>query len=186
VCERIRFRPELPAARSELQRRMPMGSVVKCIVAYDEPFWRRDGYSGEGIADTGLARIVFDDCSPDGKKAALLVFILGDAAREASRLAPEARRQAVVDGLVHLFGERAARPSGYVDHDWIGDEWSAGCYLGLLPPGVLSTVGAALRAPCGRVHFAGTEAATRWAGYLDGAIESGERAANEVLVRLGR
>jgi monoamine oxidase len=35
----------------------------------------------------------------------------------------------------------------------------------------------------GRVHLAGTEAATRWAGYFDGALESGYRAAREVLAR---
>jgi len=160
--------------------------VVKCVVAYDEPFWRHNGYSGEAIADDGLAQVVFDDCSEGGHKAALLAFILGDAARKASSLTPDARRQAVIDGLVRLFGERAARPSGYVDCDWIKDEWSAGCYGGLHPPGVLSTVGAALRAPCGRIHFAGSEAATRWPGFMDGAIESGERAAAEVLAALRR
>jgi monoamine oxidase len=181
LCERIRFAPELPLARHELQRRMFTGSVIKCIVAYDEPFWRHDGYSGEAVADEGLAQVVFDDCSADGHNAALLVFILGDAARKASCLDLPARRQAVIDGLVRLFGERAARPSGYFDCDWSKDEWSAGCYVGLHPPGVLSTVGTALRAPCGRIHFAGSEAATRWPGFMDGAIESGERAAAEVL-----
>src|SRR5262249_39573809 len=156
----------------------------KCMAADDEPFWRHDGYSGEAIADEGLAQVVFDDCSADGHNAALLVFILGDAARKASCLDPRARRQAVIDGLVRLFGERASRPSGYFDRDWSKDEWSAGCYVGLHPPGVLSTVGTALRAPCGRIHFAGSEAATRWPGFMDGAIESGERAAAEVLEAL--
>ena len=184
LCERIRFTPELPAARRELQCRMVTGSVVKCVVAYGEPFWRHNGYSGEALADDGLAQVVFDDCSEGGHKAALLAFILGDAARQASWLTPDARRQAVIDGLVRLFGERAARPSGYVDCDWIKDEWSAGCYGGLHPPGVLSTVGVALRAPCGRIHFAGSEAATRWPGFMDGALESGERAAREVLAAL--
>src|SRR5262245_40559601 len=100
LCERIRFTPELPAARRELQRRMVTGSVVKCVVAYDEPFWRHNGYSGEAIADDGLAQVVFDDCSEGGHKAALLAFILGDAARRASCLTPDARRQAVIDGLM--------------------------------------------------------------------------------------
>ena len=181
LCERIRFTPELTPARRQLQRRMFTGSVVKCIVAYKTPFWRDDGYSGEAVADDGLVRIVFDDCTGDGDKAALLAFIPGDAARKASCLTPEARRQAIIDDLVRLFGERAARPSDYVEYDWIRDPWSVGCYVGLHPPGVLSTVGTALRAPCGRVHFAGSETATRWPGFMDGALESGERAAAEVL-----
>jgi hypothetical protein len=41
--------------------------------------------------------------------------------------------------------------------------------------------GRVLRTPVGRLHFAGTELATRWAGYMEGAIQSGERAAHEVL-----
>jgi monoamine oxidase len=184
LCARIRFTPELPTARRQLQRRMFTGSVVKCIVAYDEPFWRHDGYSGEAVADNGLVQVVFDDCSGDGAKAALLALILGDAARKASVMTPEARRQAVIAELVRFFGKRAARPSGYVDYNWLSDEWSAGCYVGLHPPDVLSTVGTALRTPCGRAHFAGSEAAMHWPGFMDGALESGERAAAEVLEAL--
>jgi monoamine oxidase len=40
---------------------------------------------------------------------------------------------------------------------------------------------ARLREPLGRMHFAGTETATRWMGYFDGAVQAGERAAAEVL-----
>jgi monoamine oxidase len=181
LCERIRFTPELTDARHQLQRRMFTGSVVKCIIAYDQAFWRQEGYSGEAIADDGLVQMVFDDCSAAGDKAALLAFILGDTARKASDLTPEVRQQAVIACLVRLFGESAARPAGYIDYDWNSDEWSAGCYVGLHPPGVLSTVGAALRTPCGRIHFAGSETAIRWPGFMDGALESGERAAEEIL-----
>ena len=51
---------------------------------------------------------------------------------------------------------------------------------GLMGPGVLTTCGETLAAPFGRIHWAGTETATRWAGYIDGAISSGERVADEV------
>jgi monoamine oxidase len=108
LCARIRFTPELTAARVELRRRMFTGSVVKCVVAYDEPFWRHQGLLGEAIADEGLAQVVFDDSFADGTNAALLAFILGDEARKASRLTLDARRQGVIEGLVRLFGERAA------------------------------------------------------------------------------
>ena len=42
----------------------------------------------------------------------------------------------------------------------------------------------AIRAPVGPIHWAGTETATEWAGYMDGAIDSGLRAAGEVLAEL--
>jgi monoamine oxidase len=49
---------------------------------------------------------------------------------------------------------------------------------------VLTTYGAALREPVGRIHWAGTETSTYWNGYMDGAVRAGERAAREVLAAL--
>ena len=50
---------------------------------------------------------------------------------------------------------------------------------------MLSVFGPALRPPVGPIHWAGTETATEWTGYMDGAVQSGERAADEVLAALG-
>ena len=180
----IAFTPALPAARAELHREMPMGSVVKCIVAYERAFWREQGRSGEAVSDGEPIRAVFDDTSHDGRHPALLCFVLGDVARRFGPLPEAERRAAIVAHLVRLFGDAAARPLAYVDKDWIADPWSSGCYVGLMGPGLLTRVGQALREPVGRLHFAGTETAVRWCGYLDGAIESGERVAAELLARL--
>lgn len=49
------------------------------------------------------------------------------------------------------------------------------------PPGVLTNLGHTLRKPEGRIHWAGTETATDWPGFMEGAVRSGERAADEVL-----
>lgn len=64
---------------------------------------------------------------------------------------------------------------------WSSEEDSRGCYAGYLPPGVWPDYGDQLRAPVGRVHRAGTETATEWNGYLDGAVRSGHRVASEIL-----
>jgi monoamine oxidase len=114
-----------------------------------------------------------------------VAFVVGDAAKAANELPDETRREAVLAELARFFGPEAARPLAYVDRSWLAEEWSEGCYAGLMGPGVMTAAGETLRAPAGRLHFAGTEAATRWAGYIEGAIESGERAADEVarLVR---
>jgi monoamine oxidase len=56
--------------------------------------------------------------------------------------------------------------------------------VGLPRPGTLTAIGEALRAPFGRVHWAGTETAIEGCGYIDGAVESGERAATELSARL--
>ncbi len=181
MCAKIKFTPGLPAAREALHERMPMGSVIKVVVVYDRAFWRDDGLTGEVLSDAGPCRGWFDDGSGDGAHHALVGFIMADDARRMSALSQRERRAAVVSQLVRLFGPAAAAPSDYVDHDWRTDPWSAGCYTGLFPPGLMTTVGDALRAPVGRVHWAGTETAVKWAGYFDGAIEAGERAARELL-----
>jgi monoamine oxidase len=50
-----------------------------------------------------------------------------------------------------------------------------------MPPGAWTSFGEALRAPVGPVHWAGSETGTVWSGYMDGAVQSGERAAAEVI-----
>ncbi len=75
----------------------------------------------------------------------------------------------------------AARPKMVIQHNWANDPHIRGCYEGYLPPGALSSYGPWIRKPVGRVHWAGTETSTLWAGYMDGAVRSGERAAAEVL-----
>ncbi len=171
----------LPPMRDQLVQRMPMGSAIKCVAVYERPFWRERGLSGEAVSDEGPVRLVFDDSAHDGSQSALVAFLLGSAARTWSARAPEERRGAVLGALSRLFGPEAARPTEYADQDWIAEEHSAGCYVGLMPPGVMTTCARALREPCGRLHWAGTETATTHNGYMDGAIEAGERAATEVL-----
>ena len=68
--------------------------------------------------------------------------------------------------------------------DWSDEEWTRGCYGAHFPPGTWTQFGPALREPCGRLHWAGTETATVWAGYMDGAVRSGERVAAEVAAAL--
>ena len=181
LAGRLVYEPPLPSQRDHLTQRMPMGSVMKCVAFYEKPFWRDAGYSGEALCDTGPVTLVFDDSPEDGSRGALLAFIFGNEARRWGVRPPEERRAAVLQRLQSFFGPRAAQISDYVDKDWATEPWSRGCYTGLMPPGTLTAYGDALRAPCGRIHWAGTETARTWCGYMDGAIESGERAAEEVL-----
>lgn len=191
LAGRIDWSPVLPVARDHLTQRMPMGSVIKCVAVYPRAFWRAQGFSGEVVADTGPVRIAFDD-SPasvtadgSGGHGALVAFVLADGVR-AWGSDPEARRRAVIEALVRFFGKDAATPSEFVEKDWTTEPWSRGCYFGAMTPGTLTRYGAALRAPIGRIHWAGTETAERWSGYMEGAVESGIRAAAEVSARLGR
>ena len=161
-----------------------MGSVIKYVIAYERAFWREAGLSGEAFSDTGPTVTTFDDTSHDGTQPALVSFSDGEVARVWGEKPADERRVAVLDELARFFGPQARAPTEFVEKNWNDDPWSRGCYVGVTGPGALSSFGEALRRPCGRIHWSGTETADEWLGYLDGAIQSGERAAAEVAERL--
>jgi monoamine oxidase len=181
IAGRIAYEPLLPPSRDQLTQRMPMGGIAKCMAVYDEPFWRRDGLTGEGVYDRGPITVTFDNSPPDGSPGVLVGFVGGGAIREWSRMGASQRRKAVLDCFVALYGERAQAAEHYIEKSWTEDRWARGGPVALLPPGVLTRWGPALREPIGRIHWAGSETATTWTGYMDGAIQSGERVAAEVL-----
>lgn len=184
LAGRIAYDPPLPAARDQLTQRTPMGSIIKCLAIYDEPFWRRDGYNGQAVADQLAVHATFDNSPPDGSPGILLGFVVAGNARSLAQVEESERRHSVLKSLAALFGPRAASPSHYVEMDWSAQEWTRGCYSAHFAPGVWTGYGEALRPPVGRVHWAGSESATTWIGYMDGAVQSGVRTAAEVLDHL--
>jgi monoamine oxidase len=180
LAGRIEYDPPLPGLRDQLTQRMPMGTVIKCMAVYEEPFWRADGLTGQAISLPGPAQVVFDNTPPNGS-AGLIAFLEGNDARELASVPEVERREAVLRGFQRLFGRRAGDPMDYVEKDWSAEPYSRGCYAGVLGPGAWTAYGRHLREPVGRIHWAGTETATRWMGYMDGAIQSGKRAAAEVM-----
>jgi monoamine oxidase len=184
LAGRIAYDPPLPGYRDQLTQRVPMGAVIKCLAVYPEPFWRADGLSGSAVSPGGPVTMIFDNSPPSGSPGVLVAFLEAHWARELGRVDPARRRAEVSAALARLFGPRAAEPEHYVEKSWAEEEWSRGCYVGYTPPGALTSFGPALRQPIGPLHWAGTETATVWNGYMDGAIQSGERAAREVVAAL--
>lgn len=176
--------PRLPRRRAQLMRSLEMGQLMKCDAVYETPFWRAEGLTGFGINDTGAARAVFDNSPRDGDPGVLLAFVGGSTWRQYGRLPKAQRRRAVLEGFAAMFGERALHPIEYTEHDWTKERWTTGGPTAIHAPGTLVKYGSAIRRPFGRVHWAGTETATYWSGYMDGAVRSGERAALEVVERL--
>lgn len=178
----IRIAPALPEPVRRLAAALQRGAVVKCFAAYDRAFWRDAGLSGEAYRPRGTVRAIVDASPPGGGPAVLLAFVVGDAAAVWHKRDAADRRGEVLDALAELLGDAARAPHDYLEADWAADPWSAGC-VASAPPGVLAAAGA-WRGAHDRIHLAGTEAAVRWPGYMEGAIEAGERAAAEVIAAL--
>lgn len=164
-----------PAARAYVDA-AATGRVVKCFAAYATPSWRERGLSGESYYPRGAVRATVEIVDPRGGPAVLLAFIVGAEATRWPSRAPDERKAEVLAAFARLTDEA---PLDYCDVDWGADPWSAGC-VPCLPPGALRA-GATWREPISRLHVAGTESAVHWPGYMEGAIEAGERAAREVL-----
>jgi monoamine oxidase len=180
----IRYEPDLPPLRAQLLQRLPQGSAIKCEAVYPTPFWRDHGLAGQVTSDTGPIKITFDNTPPDGSPGVLLGFVEGHNARVFTTLGDAERQAQAIACFVRYFGQQAANPIGYIEMNWAAEPWTRGCYGGFTPPGVLTDYGTAIKAPVGRIHWAGAETSEYWNGYMDGAVRSGERAAVEVLAEL--
>ena len=184
MAARLEYAPlDGPAqVRMQMMQRVPMGSAWKVHCVYDRPFWRDDGLSGQVTSDAYLPKIVFDNTPPEaGAPGVIMAFIDGQDARDAALMTPAARKKNVLDGLTLFFGAKAANPLAYMEHSWQSENFSGGGPTGVFPPGVLTGFGKSLRTPVGRLHWAGTETSAVWTGYMEGAVRSGERAAQEIL-----
>jgi monoamine oxidase len=181
LASRIDYEPALPAAQMQLLRRMLSGSIVRGITIYDEPFWRSDGLSGMSVAPDLPVPVALDQSPRSGKPGILSSYMFGPQAARTAALAPVERRDLWLHSLAALYGSKALWPRVHLETDWAAEEWSLGGMIAHFAPGVLTNYGRALREPAGRIHWAGSEYATEMHGLMEGAVRSGEHAAEQVI-----
>jgi monoamine oxidase len=181
LAGRIEYDPPLPEDHAQLLRRMLSGSAIRGITIYDEPFWRKDGLSGMSVAPDLLVPVALDQSPRAGTPGILSSYMFGPAAVSAAGLDPQERREIWLSALAARYGEKALAPRAHLETDWAAEPWSLGGMIAHFAPGVLTNFGDALREPAGRIHWAGAERATEMHGLMEGAVRSGERAADEVV-----
>jgi monoamine oxidase len=184
LAGRIEYAPSVSVGRDHLTQRFAMGAAVKVIVTYEHAFWREAGFSGEAVSADGPLSVVYDGSASDDEQPALVGFVVGSQARQWSTQPLADRQRRVTAALARYFGDPANSFSDYEELDWGMEAWTRGGPAAALPPGVLTSSFAHIRKPEGRIHWAGTESATEWIGYMEGAIQAGERAADEIARRL--
>lgn len=179
----IEFEPALPEKTAGLTRTWPLGVLSKAFVAYERPFWRDQGHSGEALRDSGTVFITFD-VSPGGDGPGILMTFCDPTTYDG--FTPEHRRERVVRELVELYGEDAAAPIDFIDHCWGEEEFAPGGPNPAVPPHAATSYGGALTEPHGRVYWAGTETAGEWAGTMNGAVLTGQRVASQIAAQLNK
>lgn len=181
----ISFSPPLPALKRSLGQRLPMGCIIKTVMRYKEPFWRNKGFSGIVVSDKGPVSSTYDDSKPDGSMYGLVGFVVASHANNWMNSTTAERKAAICEQYAFMFGTKdALEPEIYIEKNWNAEEFSGGCFVAVPGPRTTIDFGPELWKPFDRIHFAGTETATIWRGFMDGAVQAGERAAHEVLLRL--
>jgi monoamine oxidase len=186
----IHFNPALPRRKQILYDNFPMGHVIKAIVFYDRPWWREQGgYSGISITNNSKYGVRLSyDCSlefPEHTQYGLVAFFLGNGQIDWTNATLEDRKKHACECFGYFFNnkEEAMKATNYIEKDWNKDKYAGGAYVGHLPPKVLTTIGGmhVLRENVDLVHFCGTETATEFLGYMEGAVQSAERVLEELI-----
>ncbi|XP_078610498.1 putative flavin-containing monoamine oxidase A [Branchiostoma floridae x Branchiostoma japonicum] len=190
LAGRIEYSPPLPMERDHLTQNMPVGHTIKYVATYRRAFWRDRDFSGEVVAydrtadvdgcDTGPIQIAYDNTTGNGNPG-LVAFMCANYAKQWASRSIEQRKAAVLKKFAEYFGEEAYDPLDFAEKDWGTEPYNGGCPISIMGPGVITNFIPALRRPCGRIHWAGTETASLWCGFMNGAVQSGIRAAVEVL-----
>ncbi|MRV71966.1 FAD-dependent oxidoreductase [Duganella sp. FT92W] len=178
LCNQIAFDPPLPAARAEMQRRWPaFAPARKTAHVYKKAFWRDKGLNGWIFQPKGPVLWAYDNSPQDASFGVINAFV-NNSMLPAD---PKAAEQELSRIYAQAFGDEALHPVAYHDHDWgKADRWTLTC-VSPMPRGFLTRYGEALHPPAGRLIWSGTETADIWAGYMDGAVRSGHKAALTAL-----
>ncbi|XP_046846384.1 probable flavin-containing monoamine oxidase A [Xenia sp. Carnegie-2017] len=191
LVDKIEFSPPLPYERRILTQQIIMGCFTKFVATYKTSFWRQAGLSGQLTRYTNSKESAMSspvglvkDAVTSENNPALVGFFTGYGASLWAAKSDEEKKHAALETLKSFFGSKAENPLDFAIKDWCLDEWSGSCSVAVMTPGGITQFGDILKKPFKRIHWAGTDLGSTWRGYVDGAVESGFRAAKEVLEKI--
>jgi len=182
--QRITFTPDLPAETRSFLQRSPMGSMIKVFAIYKRAFWRDKNLNGFGVGNLKTLELTADSSLPSGTPGILASFVTASAAVAFQQKSNKEQRRAVLDDLIAYWGPEAGEPEELIIQNWNQEAWSTGAFTSFVTPGTWTTYGQGWQQSHGRVHWAGTEASSRWPGYFEGAIEAGIQASNKASAQI--
>ncbi|KAJ5370317.1 flavin-containing amine oxidase [Penicillium cataractarum] len=183
----ITFNPPLPPKKTALSDNTVMGYYSKTVFVFKEPWWRTSGLSGIFDSEIGPISFTRDTSIPADDQWSITCFIVGERGRQWSKLSKAARHKQAWEQFSQTFGKYVKdipEPTNSLEMEWAKQGYFLGAPCPVMTPGILTTVGTELATPFGDVHFVGTETATVWRGYMEGAVRSGQRGGAEVVKEL--
>jgi len=183
TLRKVRLEPRLGGVQATAVRNLPHQLIYQTAIHVSRPYWEHDGLEPSMWTNDTLGRVsaIYRGASDDDVSS-LLVTSYGDGANHLDRLGGEGVARYVVSRIEQMRPAARGALEVVAQHSWIRDPFSAGAW-GYFQPRTVTKFLPAMYRPHGRIHFCGEQTAVENRG-MEGAMESGERAANEVLARL--
>ena len=171
----VAFDPELPKLVAEAIAELGMGTITKVFTQYDQKVWVTHGVDGYIYTDLPMQRTYEPTAMQPGTSGILTAYIGGDHGAEVAHLSAEERESDVAKQIDAIIPGALDHLTSSSSQPWPIDPFACGAYA-VYGPGQVTKFWRALREPHGRLTFAGEHTATT-TGYMEGALESGQRAA---------
>lgn len=173
ALSRIEFEPAMPEFFEDAVTSIPMSRTLKICLEFREKWWEAHGFRGRMMMDSPLGQCWDGSLA---ERPVLNCYVCGDGAALYASLADPVG--SAVSELAERFPEARETFVGGAIHNWMEHPYAGGGFP-TTPPGTVLSCLETLRHPLGCVHFAGDHVAD-WMGFIEGALESGERVAKEV------
>ncbi|MBN3323627.1 AOFA oxidase, partial [Atractosteus spatula] len=150
----LHYEPQLPPVRNQMIQRVPMGSIIKCMMYYKGTFWREKGYCGTMMIEDEDSPIsmTLDDTKPDGSYPCIMGFVLARKARDLINLTKDERKKRICQIYAKVLGtNEALHPVHYEEKDWCEEQYSGGCYTAYFPPEIILYYGSFVLHAMGKV-----------------------------------
>lgn len=175
----IDFDSSLPAAHRKLVDEISYGAVTKVMIEYRKRFWHERGWNGRLYTDLPIV-LTWDAASHlEHERGILTAYTGGAPGAELSKLSDEERIRTAVAAIEKVFPGSSDLVEAARTIAWVNEPFTRGSYLAFAP-GKVTAHWRTLFAPAGRLYFAGEHAAVLQ-GFMEGAVESGQRAAKEIM-----
>jgi monoamine oxidase len=178
----IEYAPPLPDRQRDALTRLRYGRATKTVLQFDRHSWRRSRRPKACATDLEIGA-VWDGSEEQPENRGILTLLAGGGASDATKSLLATEGASGLAERLSFFGVGDARLIACRSISWEDDPWARGGYA-LFDPSFPPSARALLALPHQRVFFAGEHTSTKWQGYMNGAVESGLRAAEEVLMTM--
>jgi monoamine oxidase len=178
VLRRIEITPRFSAEKQDAIEQLPYTSVARTYLQTRKRFWHDEGLSGQATTDLSNMMVWDGAENQSGTRGILESYLVGARARQVTAMREAERVSSMLGEVERVHPHIRENFEVGATQCWDADEWARGAYA-WFKPGQMTSLLPHVARPEGRVHFAGEHASSLF-GWMQGALESGNRAAQEI------